>query len=737
MKLFLQTAPAVIFVFVLCACAGRESSPQASSSRRGPTSQASATQAIEADAKADAAKVAKNPGTPPEAPRPAVAKAVESVYPALVRIAVVTTEPEGGRLQKYQSGGSGAIISAEGHVITNHHVAGKARQIFCVMPDGEKIEATLVGTDALADISVLQLKPDPALDPKAASRKWPVATFGDSDKLRIGDVVYAMGSPSAISQSVTRGIVSNTRMTMPELLWPMTFRLDGEEVGTLVRWIGHDAVIFGGNSGGPLVNEDGQIVGINEIGIASMGGAIPSNLAMSVAEQIIAGGSVHRSWIGVEAQPRLLSSRAAAGAAAKGVLVGGVIKGSPADKAGLKPGDVVTRYDGVEVDCSIPEELPLFNRLILGTPIGKTVPIEIRRDAARPNAHPAIQNVSVTTIGRETAQGKAQETKSWGMTTRDFTMLSMLELKRDNRDGVLVETVRPGGPVNEAKPSVEPGDVILEAGGKPVKDLKELRAISEAAAAGKDERVPLLVGFERENKRYLTVVRVGKEEEEDNPLQARKAWLAAATQVLTRDLAEALPGLAEKTGVRITQIYPGRNAERAGLKVGDVILKLDGDDIPASEPEHADVFPTMVRQRRINTEVTLDVVRGSDPLQVKVKLEAPPTPASELKRYRDDDFEFTARELSFDDRVNNKLDDTLRGVVIERVEAASWAQVAHVTTGDILMSIDSTPTPDAKSVEAAMKAVKEKKQKRVVFFVRRGIHTQFLELEPGWEDLEE
>jgi S1-C subfamily serine protease len=168
-----------------------------------------------------------------------------------------------------------------------------------------------------------------------------------------------------------------------------------------------------------------------------------------------------------------------------------------------------------------------------------------------------------------------------------------------------------------------------------------------------------------------------------------------------------------------------------------VILKLDGDDIPASEPEHADVFPTMVRQRRINTEITLDVVRGSEPLQVKVKLEAPPTPASELKRYRDDDFEFTAREMSFDDRVNNKLEESLRGVVIERVEPASWAQVAHVTAGDILVSVDATPTPDAKSIEAVMKSVKEKKQKRVVFFVRRGIHTQFLELEPGWDELEQ
>ena len=171
------------------------------------------------------------------------------------------------------------------------------------------------------------------------------------------------------------------------------FRLDGENVGSIVRWLAHDAIIFGGNSGGPLVNVNGQIVGINEIGLGSLGGAIPANLAKDVAQQIIEHGHVKRSWIGVEVQPRLRS-----GDANSGVLVGGVIDDSPAKKAGLEPGDVITSYDGQKVDCEIAEQMPIFNQLLLSTPVGKTVKVEYlrddkpqdhRADHRRPRARPA------------------------------------------------------------------------------------------------------------------------------------------------------------------------------------------------------------------------------------------------------------------------------------------------------------------------------------------------------------
>ena len=186
-------------------------------------------------------------------------------------------------------------------IVTNHHVAGRTRAITCTLANREEMPAELVGTDPLSDIAVIQLKP-------ATPRTFPVAAFGDVTKLNVGDRVLALGSPLALSQSVTMGIVSNTEMIMPGMFWPFNrMTLDGEDVGSIVRWIGHDAAIFGGNSGGPLVNLQGQIVGINEISLG-LAGAIPADLAREVAEAIMREGRVKRGWIGLEIQPLLSSS---------------------------------------------------------------------------------------------------------------------------------------------------------------------------------------------------------------------------------------------------------------------------------------------------------------------------------------------------------------------------------------------------------------------------------------------
>ena len=169
--------------------------------------------------------------------------------------------------------------------------------------------------------------------------------------------------PAGLTQSVTRGIISNLAMISPQA---GSFRLDGENVGESVRWLGHDAVIFPGNSGGPLVNENGAIIGINEVGIGSLGGAIPANLAKQVSLELAKNGYVARAWTGLECQPNLDPN-------SKGLLVAGVIKGSPASKAGLAPGDKITHFAGQPVNARIPEDIPLFNQISYGSEIGKII----------------------------------------------------------------------------------------------------------------------------------------------------------------------------------------------------------------------------------------------------------------------------------------------------------------------------------------------------------------------------
>ncbi|SVB91953.1 uncharacterized protein METZ01_LOCUS244807, partial [marine metagenome] len=281
-----------------------------------------------------------------QAENPVIGEAVEATYPAIVRIEVVVERGSSGRMMKARATGSGVIISKEGHVVTNHHVAGKATRITCRLNDGEEIAADLLGADAMTDLAVIGLRLD---ERPANASPLTIAKFGDSDKAEVGDVCFAMGSPAGLSQSVTRGIIANVAMISPQR---GSFRLDGENVGQLVRWLGHDAVIFPGNSGGPLVNEKGEIIGINEVGIGSLGGAIPANLAQEVSRQLLKTGTVARSWTGLEPQPMLDPTK-------KGVLVAGVIEDSPAEKADIKPGDELTHFDGHVVHARIPEDLPL------------------------------------------------------------------------------------------------------------------------------------------------------------------------------------------------------------------------------------------------------------------------------------------------------------------------------------------------------------------------------------------
>jgi serine protease Do len=645
----------------------------------------------------------------PEETQRAVDEAIRKVYPALVRIHSVSLYYSDGREVKGESAGSGVIISRDGYVVTNHHVAGRSRRLRCTLSDKREIEASLVGSDALADVSVLKLK---------EGGPFPVATWGDSESVKVGDPVLAMGSPRAISQSVTLGIVSNKEMTIPALYWPYSFRVDGEDTGSLVKWIGHDAQIFPGNSGGPLVSLSGQIIGINEISLG-LAGAIPGNLARVVATELIDKGEIKRSWLGLSVQPLLKG-----GGQDKGALVGGVLPDSPADKAGLKSGDVLVSYGGKPVQVRYPEQLPELNRRMLETPIGEAVELVYLRDGKEHRA-------KATTEARGPAQGEQGALKSWGITVEEITLLASKELQREPHSGVVISSVRPGAGSTEAKPPLQGDDIIVSVQGKDVRTIKDLVAVSEELTKDKAEPVPVLVAFERKTQKMLTVVRIGYRDTLDRSAEATKAWVSASTQVLTPDLAKAL-GVPGKKGVRLTQIYSGGAADKAGLKVGDLILRLDGDEIAASQPEDVEVFPSMVRQYAVGAKVKLDVVRDGKPSVVEVTLGPSPQSSRELDEYRDPHFEFTARDLTFQDRVQQKLEGDERGALIAGVENGGWAALAHLAVGDIVQSVDGTPVVDAASLKARMAVIHEKKPTRVVFFVRRGVHTVFVELEPDW-----
>jgi len=643
--------------------------------------------------------------------RAAVEAAVAAVKPALVRIHVVSAEYDSGREQKVEASGSGVIFTEQGDIITNHHVAGHATQLVCTLASQEDVDAELVGTDPLTDISVIRLHPE-------KPRTFPVAQFGDSSALQVGDYVMAMGSPLALSQSVTLGIVSNTAMVMPGLFWPARFELEGEDVGSMVRWIGHDAAITGGNSGGPLVSLNGEVVGINEISFG-LSGAIPGNLAVGVARELLKSGKVTRAWLGIGVQPllRAMSEQ-------KGVLVGGVAPESPADKAGFKSGDILLSVNGQAVNARLPEDLPSFNLLVAGLPLGKEAEVAVERGGKQ-------MTLRVTPQERETARPKERELEEWGITARDLSLTVAREMRRESKAGVLVTTVRSGGPADQAKPKVQENDVIVAVDGKLVSNVAELASATAKLTGEKSSPIPALVAFDRKAERYLTVVKVGKEQVPDPGLEVHKAWLPMATQVLTREMAEAMK-LGDATGVRITQLYPGRSAEKAGLKVGDIIIALEGQPIAASRPEHADVFPTMVRQCRIGAEVELTVLRDGKQSTMKVALEPSPPSGREMKRYRDDSFDFMVRDLAFEDRVKQQLPESQQGAYVEAVNEGGWAALAHLGVGDVIVEVDGTPTPTAAEADAAMRRVAAAKPKLVTLHVRRGIHDQYVELQPKW-----
>jgi len=359
---------------------------------------------------------------------------------------------EGQGSQKVQSLGSGFVVDAEqGIVITNNHVIADADEIEVNFSDGSKLKAELIGKDTKTDIAVLKV------DPKLKNLK--AVKFGDSDKIRIGDWVMAIGNPFGLGGTVTVGIVSARNRDINS--------------GPYDDFIQTDAAINRGNSGGPLFNMDGEVVGINTAIISPSGGSIgigfsiPSKLAASVVEQLRQFGETRRGWLGVRIQPVTDEIAESLGMkTAKGALVAGVIKGGPVDNGVVLPGDVIIKFDGKDVNDM--RDLP---RVVADSPVGKAVDVVIIRKGVE-------QTVQVT-LGRledgeklaETEEGKPEEGAGQGEAVSTATVLGMTiaELDDDARTNFGISADVSGVVITEvakdsaaAERGIVAGEVITE-----------------------------------------------------------------------------------------------------------------------------------------------------------------------------------------------------------------------------------------------------------------------------------
>lgn len=643
---------------------------------------------------------------------PAADPMLARVFPSIVRIEAIRLRPSDGRLTKQWTAGSGVIISAEGHVLTNCHVTEDGDYFRCYLYDGSHVDARRAGQDALTDLAVLQL--DLSQRAKAAA-PLVVAQFGDSAKLAAGDTVFALGSPGFLAQSATRGIVSNPSLVLPEqTVGKMILR--GEDVGTLVRWVLHDAQIFGGNSGGPLVNDRGEIVGINEIGVFGLSGAIPGNLARTIADQLIHQGRVRRGWSGVTVQPRLEAEGGGAG-----VIVADVADGSPAEPAGLRPGDLIVACDGEAIAEAEEKGVAHFNRLETSRQPGDEFEVDFVRDGKK-------QSVRVKLAPREPAQADDEELRSWGVVARDLTPDLAREQRLPDERGVWLENVRPAGPAGQAEPTLRREDVLIAVEGEAVANVTELRTLTKKLTAGIGEGARTVIASVRRDGAVLSaVVELRNVDEHNVTHQARKAWLGAASQPLTPKLGAQLK-ITSEGGARLTRIYPGTEAEKAGLRVGDVVLAIDGLDVPARRQEDTDVLARMIRQYRKGTTAEFSIWREGQKQTVPVKLEEQPTPPAEMPWWEDRDLEFAVHDIAFEDRVRLQLPADAKGVLVESAAPAGWAALAGLRSDDLIERAGGTPVASVDELKRAREAVVAGDRAWWVLLVWRSGQTHFVEI---------
>ena len=374
--------------------------------------------------------------------------------------------------------GSGVIVNADGHIVTNHHVIDGADQITVELSDRRSFLAKVIGSDAPSDIAVL----------KIGANNLPVLPLGDSDRVRVGDVCLAVGNPLGIGETVTHGIISAKE------------RSTGLSDGSFEDFLQTDAPINKGNSGGALVNTQAQLIGINSQIISPTGAsigigfAIPSNMTKSIMDQLTRGKTVHRGKLGVAVQPVTSDLAAALNLKeARGVLINSVDPGSPAERAGLRTGDIITALNGKSVND--PNEL---RNQIASTPPGSDVTLTILRDGREQQVKAKLAELDTSSESSKGAPAGASH-GHLGISVEPLTPELAKQLGLRNGQGVVVADVDPTGPAAEA--GVQPGDVILEVNRQPVRSPAEI----QAALARTGSR-PALLLVNRDGRNFFLTV---------------------------------------------------------------------------------------------------------------------------------------------------------------------------------------------------------------------------------------
>ena len=375
--------------------------------------------------------------------------------------------------------GSGFIINQEGYIITNEHVVHKADKIKVTLSDGREFTGEVIGSDTTSDMAIVKIKAD----------HLPLVALGDSDKLRVGEIVVAIGNPYGLQQTVTMGVVSAKGRSIPT----------GIEGRVYKDFIQTDTAINPGNSGGPLLNTKGEVVGINTAIIPyaqGIGFAIPINIAKKNIDDLINLGKVRRSWLGVyiqEVTPEIAKQFNLT--EAKGVLVGDVVKNSPAEEVGIKTGDIIKKVNNEEVNS--PEEL---QDKIGNIEIGKKTNIEIVRNGETISFVVKIGEMpTVEEEGSESPKEKVFSVQT-GLKVESVTTEIAKELGLPWVKGLVITEVIPGSSADDM--GLQPGDLVLEANRTEVSSIGEWEKVINKLEPGD---TLLLLVFRNQHTYYVPI----------------------------------------------------------------------------------------------------------------------------------------------------------------------------------------------------------------------------------------